>query len=424
MSSSLVDAEPFPSSDAVAPKVGTYRRGSLFAVAAALVMFVGLSCAWPAWSWYRATSWRQDCQMARASGDWHKELASATAWGSWDPNCGEAWLFAAEAAENLENYREVATFLGRVPDQDPKALPSYVEKANLEWTVLNDPLEAERTSERILALDGRVVEVHSRLISFYGMTSQRIPMLRAIRRAMAAGAEPREAYTYLIMADHLTFTNGADLNARWLAGSPDEIRFKVGLGIHTAIGIEAAVDTRRTGDGIEWDEESKRQLQWFLEQIPHDTVLLAYMLHRAREAGDPEEVGRLLAKVREDGVDDHMIWVFRGWYHTYYGEETAAEDAFRQALRLHPLSPSAHHEYAEFLRKFGRSGVEREQHLAAQGRQLRADLLRLPKATDLTSELFERIAAYARECGDEQVADALAKRLGPHPLAAPIPVGF
>jgi tetratricopeptide (TPR) repeat protein len=333
-------------------------------------------------------------------------------WAAWDPTSGPPWWNAAEAAQELDDLEELARCLGQIPESDPKALFGYVEKANLEWTALNRPLEAMQTSQQIIRMDPRVLEVHSRVISFYAMTLQRPAMLKAIRIAIDAGAEPKECYTYFVMADSLSFTNGPEINSRWLAAMPDEIRFKIGLAVNTAMGLLMTEDSTRTDAIVEMNKEAMTQLQWFLDKQPHDPVLLTFLMHQAYLAGDINRVAELLQQVDDSSVDDHMVWVYRAWYHTMGDEFIEAEKAIREALRLHPVSPLAHHEYANLLRKLERPEAEDQQKLAASGRELRTQLLHLPSAVDLTPELFAQIANYAAACGDDQVARALQKRLG------------
>ncbi|MBX3444035.1 MAG: hypothetical protein KF774_16620 [Planctomyces sp.] len=367
------------------------------------------------WNWRKAQDFRNRAQAARKSEDWRTERSVAREWAQWDPAAGEAWWFAAEAAQKLEDLEDLANSLGRVPATDPNAVLALVEKANLEWTVLNRPSAALETSLRQIQLDPRVVEIHSRVISFYAMNMQRAPMVKAIRRALEAGAEPRESYAYLMLADMLTFVNGGDLNSRWLAAEPDEVRFKVGLAVNTAMGISRNADIASKPEYEALNAEADRQLAWFLDQAPHDVVLLTYLMHRAYEAGDVDRVGELLQQIQADGVDDHMVWVFRAWYHTAFDEFDEAEAAIQEALRLHPISPLAHHEYANLLRKARRPEAEvvEQQQLAATGRDLRAEILQLPNVTSLDGSMLERIRAYAGQCGDAQLARALARRLEP-----------
>ena len=376
-------------------------------------------------NWLQERQFRQKCEETRRSEDWRAERETARAWAAWNPGAGSAWWFAAEAAQELEDPEDVAFCLGHIPSSDPKFLFAYLEKANLEWTVLNRPLQAVVTSQTVLAADPRVTEIQSRLISFYAMSLQRSSLLRAIRSAISSQAEPREAYAYLMMADVLSFSNGADLNSRWLTSSPDEVRFKIGLAVNTANSIARNADVAASGQVIELEKEAERQLQWFLDTVPHDPVLLTYLMNRAYEAGRAERVGELLQNVDDTGSDDHMIWVYRGWYHIEMNELPQADEALRESLRLHPLSGLARHEYARLLRLQQRPATEvaHQQKLAAAGKQIRAQLLLQPNVRDIPGEIFEQMARYAADCNDPLIADALARRIGsssspPPPVSA------
>ncbi len=400
------------STEPKASNVNRRKRQALIVIAVAAVM------VWPgmlAVRSYQSSSFQSACEAARDLEDWRTLRETAAKWVEWNPNAAEGWWFAAEAAQELDDLEDLAACLGNVPESDPKVLFALVEKANLEWTSLNRPLDGLKTSQQVIEIDPRVLEIHSRIISFYGMNLQRAPMLEAIRRSMKAGAEPRESYTYLMLADLLSFTNGAELNSRWLASSPDEVRFKIGLAVNTAMNVAMSVDSNRKEDVVELDAEARQQLQWFLDEAPHDPVLLTYLMYRAYQAADVDRVGSLLKQVDTEGATDHMVWVLRAWYHTTFDEFDEAEQAIQEALKLHPMSPLAHHEYANLLRRTQSPDVELHQKLAAEGRELRSLLLRQPTVVDLDVELLQRIQEYAKECGDELVVSALARRLQPAP---------
>jgi tetratricopeptide (TPR) repeat protein len=377
----------------------------------AVLLLVGL---WPAYLgavWYKTRSFRMACEEARELNDWRTLREMSQHWVDWDPRAGRAWWYAAEAAQELEDIEDLADCLGNVPKTDVKALFAYVEKANLEWTILNRPMEALRTSEQILEIDPRVLEIHSRVISFYAMTMQRAQMLKAIRASLAAGAEPKEAYTYIMMADVLAFTNGDTINTRWLAAAPNEIRFKIGLAIQTAVKVTMNQEALRTEESVQLNREAEQQLKWFLEKQPGDPVLLSYMLHRAYLAGDVNGAAELLLQVDDRSIDDHMIWVYRAWYHTMMEDFEAAEESILEAIRLHPMSPLAHHEYANLLRRLQRPEVADQQRIAAYGKQLRSDIMRIESAADLTLELLIRMQSYADACGDVKISNSIQKRL-------------
>ncbi|MFY9253243.1 MAG: hypothetical protein WAO83_07295 [Fuerstiella sp.] len=397
------------------PKVSRSRRW-VWVLAVALILAI-----WPAYQAaraYKTSGFRQKCLQARDQEDWRFMRQTAEEWAEWNPEDGAPWWFAAEASQELDELDDLAFFLGHVPESDPKVLFALIEKANLEWTALNRPLDGLKTSEKIIAMDPRVLEIHSRIISFFAMNLQRPELIAAIDRAIDAGAEPRESYAYLLLADMLSFTNGSDLNSRWLASSPDEVRFKIGLGVHTAMKLAMSVDGARTDDSIALDEEASRQLQFFLEAAPHDSTLLTYLMYRAYQAADVDRVGELLKQVDGSAANDHMVWVFRAWYHTTYDELEDAEASINEALRLHPISPLAHHEYANLLRRKQSPDVELHQRLAAEGRELRSQLLRLPTVVDLDVEMLNRIRQYAVDCNATRIAETLKKRLTPRRSSA------
>lgn len=355
---------------------------------------------------------RQRCDAARLARDWRSQREIAGEWAAWNPQNGAAWWYAAEAAQKLDDLEDLANCLANVPASDANALLAAVEKANLEWTALNRPLEALQTSLKVLALNPRVLEIQSRVVSFYAMSLQRVPLIKSIRAAMAVRAEPQESYAYLIMADNLTFSNGAAMNSRWLAGAPDEVRFKIGLALNTAMSLSQNADLEGMAEAAEWNREALQQLQWFHERLPHDPVLLTYLMHRAYLASDTDEMEKLLKLVDESAIEDHMVWVYRGWYHQTLQQWSEAEEAIREALRLFPLSPLAHHEYAKFLRARQRPDTEiaRQQKLSAMGRELRSTVLRSRSAMDISPGLLKDIADYAAECGDQLVAESARYR--------------
>jgi len=363
------------------------------------------------WRDAKSRQFAADCEAARKDRDWKRLREVADQWNSWDTTQSKGWWAAAEAAQEQDKFEEMALCLGNIHETDPNIAFALAEKANLEWAALNRPMDALATSEKVIRLDPRLVETHSRIISFYAMNQQRIPMLKAIRTAIRAGAEPKEAYTYMIMADVLSFTNGSELNERWMQASPEEPRFKIGLAVNTAMRLVMNQETSPTAEIIELNNQAKHQIALFLKEFPHDPVILTFLMHQAYRAGDIPRMEELLAMVDDAAGQDHMIWVYRAWYHIQTNQLKEAEEAISEALRLHPMSPLAHHEYANLLRLQQRPEVAREQRLAAYGRDLRSQVLLLKTAVDLTRVLMVQIQSYAEACGDAQVAAAIGQRL-------------
>lgn len=387
-----------------------YRRVMLICMVLLLLPGLGLGTAWLLHSRTRG-NFQARCEQAKREGLWADLRVAANDWSNWDPADSQPRWLAAEAAQEQDEFQDLADCLGRIPATDPNYAFALAEKANVEWTALNKPTLALETSEQAVRLEPRLTDTHSRIISFYAMTGQRIAMLKAIRAALIAGAEPREAYTYLIMADVLSFSNGSQLNEKWIQSEPDEVRFKISLAVNTAMQLAMNQDTSPTPEIQELNQQARQQLGWFLEKYPHDPVLLSYLMHQAYRTGDVQGMAGLLQSVDDSAAADHMVWVYRGWYHTQMQEYPEAEKSLLEAIRIHPLSPLAHHEYAGLLRVQQRPEIAREQQLATYGRDLRGEILLLPSAVELTPVLLVKIQSYAESCGDREAAAGLAKRL-------------
>jgi tetratricopeptide (TPR) repeat protein len=308
------------------------RRRRVFVVIGLLLIVAPAS--FYGYQWFRNYQFNAECEGARAAEDWYSLRDSARRWTEWEPTAGRAWWLAAEAAQKLEDHEDLAFCLGQVPATDPNSLVAYTEKANLEWTALNRPLDAMKTSLQVLQLDDRILVLHSRVISFYAMTLQRTRMLKAIRRALAVGAEPKECYTYLVLADFMAFANGADINSRWLAAEPDEVRFKIALAVNTAMSIEQNAGINVSEETDKLISEASQQLQWFLKDAPDDPALLGHLMHSAYKAGDVAGMESLLGRVGAEAADDHMVWLYRAWYHLQSDEQDEALESIQEALTV------------------------------------------------------------------------------------------
>ncbi|MFM7925930.1 MAG: hypothetical protein ACKPJJ_37395, partial [Planctomycetaceae bacterium] len=201
---------------AAAGGTGQRRRWRRVAGAiAALLLLAGLGIG-SAWLIQNRTrsQFLARCEQAKREGLWAELRVAADEWSQWDSLDPQPRWLAAEAAQQQDEFQDLADCLGKIPPSDPNYAFALAEKANVEWTALNRPLLALQTSEQAVQLEPRLTDTHSRIISFYAMTGRRIAMLKAIRAALQAGAEPREAYTYLVMADILSFSNGSELNEK------------------------------------------------------------------------------------------------------------------------------------------------------------------------------------------------------------------
>lgn len=392
------------------------RRFRWMGVLAFVVIASGMSI----WGWKqyersletRRVELRAECRKAMRLRKWDRLEELAASWLRWDQNNGFAWLFLAEAAQQKGDVNRTARCLGMIQDTDPKAVPALVEKAMLEFGVANNPLEAELTCRRILRLAPRNALAHQRLIFFYAMTLQREKLLNQIREARSLGCENKEAYVYLMLADELAFTNGPQWNSRWLSSSPDADVFQVAKAVHLAETAYAFSISKPTSENNQRSSEMEREVHQLMERFPQNPVLLTYLLHRAAEAGEVERAGEILDRFGQQHEQSHQVWTYRGWHLAAIGELEQADEAYKRALSIYPLSIKTHHLYAAVLRRLKRfSAAEEMQKLVLVGKELSKLLMELPNTESVTPELLKRIAEYARSCGDELTSQDIQRHL-------------
>jgi tetratricopeptide (TPR) repeat protein len=379
---------------------------------ACLVLVLALLAGGSYWGYqfWKTGQFASECAALKKQKDWERLKEVAGQWTTWNPRDPKAWWMASSAALELDEYENLEYCLMQIPAHDSNYLVAQVELANLQWTALNKPKDALETSERVLKLDPRVPEANARIISFYAMTGQRAKMLQAIRNAIQNHAEPKEAYTYALMSDVLSFTNSIEMNSTWMKGAPSEIEFKVGMAVSTAMKFQMDLEVSPDDETRKMADEAARQLNSFLEANPDNPVLLSFMMNQAYRNGDAARMAELLEKVGEKSSNDHMMWVYRGWFHAQAGETQPALESIQQALKLHPMSPLAHHEYAAILRMQEAPDAARQQRIASYGRELRTQMMQMPSAADLTPLLLVQLHSYAKECGDEQIASGISGR--------------
>jgi len=133
-----------------------------------------------------------------------------------------------------------------------------------------------------------------------------------------------------------------------------------------------------------------------------------------------EEVARLLASAPAEAAGDHRFWRYQGWLHAARGELAEAETAYRNALALNCYDFVSRHQLAGVRRRFRRmEEVKTLEELAAEGKALRRDVLRLERVDRVPRSVLQRMAEYARKCGDHAVAGKLLMRLEEWPDPGP-----
>ena len=379
------------------------------------VLVVGCALAWWGYGWYVDRQVQQitaACEIARKSGNWNQLEQQASQLRSLQPSNGQPLLLLAESAEMQGQLQKAADLLGQFPESDVRAPLVLAQKANLEWGKLNRPLDALKTSEELIRLRPRTISSHARIISFYAMTFQRPELLAAVRRAIEMDAEPREAYTYLMMADALTFSNGISLNSHWKSSATDPTFFEITIAVHTATDRTQRAIAEPNPKNEAAEKEARNEVEALQRRYPSNRILLGFLLDRCLEEGNVLRAAELLRQVAPEDSNDHLLWIHRGWYHTSQREFDSAETCFQKAIKLHPLSWLARREFATLLRKQQKADeAEKLLQMVLTARELRKDLLKLQSAREITEELVLRIANYAESCGDALVYEALKKSL-------------
>ena len=371
--------------------------------------------AWAGYGWYQDRQIQQTaaaCELARKSGNWKQLEQLASRLRTLQPGSGNPVLFLAEAAETQGQIQKAADLLGEFPESDVRAPLVLAQKANLEWGKLNRPFDALKTSDNLIRLRPRTISTHARIVSFYAMTLQRPELLAAIRRAIEMDAEPREAYTYLMMADSLTFSNAVSLNSFWKTSAADPTFFEITIAVLTASDRTARTIAEPNPKNEAAEMEARKEVEKLQVRYPSNRILLGFLLDRCLEEGNVQRAAELLGHVTSEDANDHLLWIHRGWYHTHQDEFKAAETCFQTALKLHPMSWLARREYATLLRRQQKiAEAEKLLQLVVTARELRKELLKLSNAREITEELVQRIANYSEACDDRLVYQSLQKRL-------------
>lgn len=381
-----------------------------------LVVIVGIAVlGLRGWRWGRSVALKQACLDARATGDWEEMERQAVRWTAVAPDSAAPFVYAAEASLARSDMSRAADLLALVPDDDPAAVPALLERVDMLFADLAEPLEAERTCRRILAIEPASGPAHQRLTFFYAVTLQRRQMALQARRAIELGCELPEAYVYLVGADWITLSNIPRVNRPWLDKDPENELFLVAIarGESAARGLDFSDATASsTVDSTSEAPDQAAALAPLLRRFPHNLELLAYQIEEAILSGRTAAVAALLAQVPAAGMDDNRFWRFKGWLEGCRQEFVEATSSLERALSIHAFDFMAQHYLADLYRK--QQQPERAAalaRLADEGRSLRRTILAQPEVRAMPLAVMERIATYAEGCGDTGLAARLESRI-------------
>ncbi len=428
-------------------------------VAAAIILPVAGAGGWLGLrllSQWRNQQYADQCHEYMKMQAWKKLEDVSEKWCQREPDKAEPWMYAAEAAQQQEQYARAADLLNRVPDDDPRAVGALLVRTGLLFdTTLNDPLEAVATCERILRIDPTCRDARQHLIFFCAVTFQRQEMEYHIYEAIRLGVDTPEDYVYLIGKDFLIFANGAEINGKWLEKYPDYEPFIIAHTLHligtgkpeeigstsipeystlpaqspSALGSEGIGTDPNSGNGqgenhppfdrtnlkyMQRISEYEKAMGEYMVRFPRNTELLVFFLKKASLDGDQERVAELLEQAPPEAKEDSRFWRYLGWLQSERGDLEEAEKTLHKAIALHPYDFLTRHMLAEVMRRLGRpeEDIEFVQGLSTEGTELRRILMQeTPDPSVVAPGVLNRMAFYARFCGDEQVAEALDRRV-------------
>ncbi len=346
---------------------------------------------------YEAEDWKQVESRARNLVDLY-------------PQSAKGWLCLADAHREHGDEEQAAECLVRVPESDSRAIKALELASEIYFTGLNRPLDGISVCRDIIRISRRNAHARRRLIFFYALTLQRAELVRIVRESVSLRCEPPEAYVYLMLSDHLSFTNGYQLNTKWMQSDVESELFLVARAIQMSNSLSTLDDP-----DIESDEERQERhklMEDYFRQYPQNPAILRYFVRKEVIAENVSAVGELLAKVPAEAADDPVLWRYRGWYHFATDDIDLARNAYQRSLELHPLDWQSWHGLAATTRKAGSlAEAARFQAIAVTGKELRKDLMQIEDARSVDPSLLARTASYARQCSDDQIADALDARL-------------
>lgn len=353
---------------------------------------------------------KDDCKSCVRDEDWESLRSAAERWSELEPTDANAWLNLADALQKLGEPQKSVEALLKVPKTDRKVRPAYLLASEMQMREARQPLQGIATLETLRDIDPDAEIVRRQLISLYALTLQRQKMIREIYSAFQYRAEPKEAYVYLMLSDHLSFTNGFQLNTQWLSAAPDSELFAVARLVQLSDTLQRL--EKQDEDTEEQKKSVQEQMASLRQKYSKNRALLVTELERLVLEQNIDAVGELLNDSTDD-ADDSLMMRYRGWHCLMTEDYAKAEEHYRASIKLMPLDWRTWHELADVLRNLKRlDEAENAAKIAVMGKELRKICLSLPDASQAPEELLLQILNYATACGAKEVEEILRYRFG------------
>lgn len=376
-------------------------------VIAVVVFATGVSIVFLSLRGRSADSYEQECRQLADSEQWEQLIHAAQDWLDTHADSDEALIYLAEGQFQSGQPEKAIENLLRIPGRSPKSYAALITACNLQFGPVNRPLDGVETLKIMAVQKPSSVTVRRRLIFFYAVTFQRRAMLDAIYDAIAHRSEPSDAYAYLLIADHLSFTNGFSKNSEWLESDPESELFQVARMVHLIRNVSVAENPavrEKLPDYLKTFEEMRRR-------YPQNLTLLEAALERAIDDYDVERVEALVADIPPN-TDDSVLLRQMAWLRFQQEKFEAAKELLEDSLAQHRLDWHTWHELAACRRRLGDAdGAAKASEIAIQGKALRKSVMQLDDTTGLSREMLQEIAEYAENCGEWRVNTAILARL-------------
>lgn len=397
---------------ATPPIVNRGRWGSRFVICAVVV---GLCCAVggillrPA---YVSSAAEAEYQAAVEEQNWPVALQAAERWSAVRPQSTEAWLGVAEASRQLGQFALTADALGRISDDDPRALKSLALRGDLLLSELRQPTAAIETWRRMLRTAPAADLPHKRLVYLYAMTLQRTRLKDEIRLAIELECDQPEMYVYLMLLPSLQFSDGLIKCADWLKGEPDNRELRIALAVHAARTAPSETHTLFETRGVMPGDRSL--IRKCHEDYPDHPEVLAVLIDQAIYDDDVDTVEKLLHEASPEADEDSRFWRYRGWAALRHRSPQQAIEMCLKGLDVHPLDWRVRHILADAERVIGAGEAsQKNSEIAARGKVLERSLLEMTNTSAADDKKLRELGRFAHDCSDELVAEALERRLGP-----------
>jgi tetratricopeptide (TPR) repeat protein len=398
-----------PESD-IAQKSGKRSRMTLLVYALLLIVVcLGIMPTSHALHDYRTRQYKEGCAGARDRSQWGRLNSISDKWIEWDTDSSDAYVFAAEAHFQMGRLQEAADSLSKVSDDYHGIIAALTFCGELLFGDLNEPYKAEAVWLRMLRIAPEETHAHQRLIYFYAMSLQRKKLVDQVRQCLKLSCEPPEAYPYLLLANSLSFTDGAVVIDKWRQNLPSDPTLEIAEAFY--IGKNKKDTTAGVFEKSYLAPGDQSAIDASLEKYPTNIEVLAYHIERRIYYGDTPGVVELMQQAPPLAMEDARFWRYRGWLMQQTSDYQSAEQALNNSIELDRFDWRPRWELGTVLRLLERQeDAEQAGKLAMKGKQLEEKLYQT-NGRALTWRIVEEMREYIRDVGDTGVLEALDLRI-------------